>query len=117
MKGGEKYIRDAIPWFEKGIQLNRWNPYNYMNLGMCYHWLKEREKATEYFDKAHSLDPKGYYMLAMYGWHKVQTGELEAAREYFKRSVSYLHHAGENTFAKSYLEIVERRIAEQAVTP
>ncbi len=115
-KVGEKLVRAAIPWFERGIELNRWSPYDYMNLGMCYHWLKEGEKASELFDRALALDPNGSYVLAMYGWHKLQSGELEAARDYFKRSILYLHHAGENTFAKSYLEIVERRIAEQAVT-
>jgi Tfp pilus assembly protein PilF len=83
---------------------------------MCYHWLREREKAGELFEQALALDPNGSYVLAMYGWHKLQLGDLEGARQYFKQSVSYLHHAGENMFAKSYLEIVERRIAEQALT-
>ena len=115
-KEGEKLVRAAMPWFERGIELNRWSPYNYMNLGMCHHWLKEKEKAGELFERALALDPNGSYVLAMYGWHKLQLGELEGARDYFKRSVSYLHHAGENMFAKSYLEIVERRIAEESAT-
>ena len=113
---GEKLVRAAVPWFQRGIELNRWSPYNYLNLGMCYHWLKEREKAGELFERALALDPNGSYVLAMYGWHKLQLGELESARDYFYRSVVYLNHPGENMFAKSYLEIVERRIAEQAAT-
>jgi O-antigen ligase len=113
---GEKLVRAAIPWFERGIELNRWSPYNYLNLGMCYHWLKERDKAGELFERALALDPNGSYVLAMYGWHKLQLGELEAARDHFYRSVLHLNHPGENMFAKSYLEIVERRIAEQTVT-
>ena len=113
---GEKLVRAAMPWFERGIELNRWSPYNYLNLGMCYHWLKEPQKATELFERALVLDPNGSYVLAMYGWHKLQLGELESARHCFKRSVEYLHHTGENMFAKSYLEIVERRIAEEGVT-
>jgi hypothetical protein len=52
----------------------------------------------------------------MYGWHQLQMGNLQAAREHFYRSVLLLHHEGENDFAKSYLEIVERRIAEEALT-
>ena len=115
--GGEELVRAAIPWFERGIKLNRWSPYNYINLGMCYHWLKEPEKATENFEQARKMDPKGAYVLSMFGWHRLQLGELEGARDYFRESVNYLHHVGENDFAKSYLEIVERRIAEQPAKP
>lgn len=110
---GDKWIREAMDWFEKGIGLNRWNPFNYMHLGMCYHWLKEPAKATEYFDKALALDPKGYYMLAMYGWHKVQLGEWEESLKYFKESATNGWDQ-ENPIAKSYIEIVERRLAEKA---
>jgi tetratricopeptide (TPR) repeat protein len=102
-----------MPWFEKGILLNRWNPFNYMNLGMCYHWLKQREKATEYFDKALALDPKGYHMLRMYGWHKLQLGDLKAAEKYLQDSVTFAWNV-ENKEARSLLEIVQRRLAEQA---
>jgi O-antigen ligase len=109
----EKYIRESIPWFEKVVQLNRWNPYGYMNLGMCYHWLKEHEKATDYFEKAHTLDPRGYYMLTMYGWHKLQLGDLEAAQKHLKDSVVFAWNF-ENTDGKRLLEIVERRLAEKA---
>ena len=114
-ENGEALIRESMPWFENGIRLNRWNPYNYMNLGMCHHWLKEHEKATEYFEKAITLDPKGYYMLAMYGWHKLQLGELEAAEKHLKDSITFGWNV-ENPIAKSYLEIVQRRLAEQAVS-
>jgi len=112
-EGGERYIRESIPWFEKGIQLNRWNPYNYMNIGMCYHWLNEHEKATDYFETAHNLDPKGYYMLTMYGWHKLQLGDLEEAQKHLKDSVVYAWNF-ENKDGKTLLEIVERRLAEKA---
>ncbi len=110
---GERHVRDAMSWFEKGIALNRWNPYNYMNLGMCFHWLKQPDKATDYFEKAIGLDPKGYYMLAMYGWHKMQLGDLEAAQKLFQESVAFAWNQ-ENPIAKSYLEIVQRRLAENA---
>jgi hypothetical protein len=113
-EGWEKQIRAAIPWFERGIELNRWNPFNYMNLGMCYHKLKEPAKATEYFEKAIELDPKGYQILRMYGWHKLQLGDLQAAQKYFRESYTYCWE--NNDDAKTYLEIVERRLAESAQT-
>ncbi|HVK59751.1 MAG TPA: O-antigen ligase family protein [Candidatus Kapabacteria bacterium] len=114
--GGEELVRASIPWFEKGISLNRWSPYFYMNLGMSYHWLKETDKASQLFDKALAMDPNGYYTLSMYGWHQLQLGDLEAARQYFFRSHALQHLWGRNDFAKTYLEIVERRIAEQSAT-
>lgn len=114
-EGAEKQIREAIPWFEQGTKLNRWNPYNYMNLGMCYHWLKQPEKATGYFDQAIALDPKGYYMLAMYGWHKLQLGDLPAAEKHLKDSVTFAWNV-ENPIGKTYLEIVQRRLAEQPLS-
>ena len=113
--GGEKYIRESMPWFEKGIQLNRWNPFNYMNLGMCHHWLKDPEKATDYFEKAIALDPRGYHILAMYGWHKLQLGDLEGAQKYLKDSVTFAWNI-ENRDAKVLLEVVERRLAEKAAS-
>ncbi|MGZ8937581.1 MAG: O-antigen ligase family protein [Limisphaerales bacterium] len=116
VEGGEKMVRASMPWFERGKILNRWSPYNYVNLGLCYNWLGEREKAGEQFEQALRMDPNGHYVIAMYGWHKLQMGDLQGAREYFHRSVLLLHHHGENDFAKTYLEIVDRRIAEQALT-
>jgi O-antigen ligase len=116
-EGGEDLVRASIPWFENGIELNRWNPYYYLNLGMCYHFLKEPDKAAPFFQKALEIDPNGSFAVAMHGWHKLQLGDLHGAKDEFWRSIVLLHHTGRNEFAKSYHEIVERRIAEQAVTP
>jgi Tfp pilus assembly protein PilF len=112
---GEKYIQDAIAWFEKGVQLNRWNPFNYINIGMCYHWLTEHEKATPYFEKAIALDPKGYHVLAMYGWHKMQLGDFQAAEKYLKDSVASTWFLEQHE-AREWLEFVQRSLAEQAVS-
>jgi tetratricopeptide (TPR) repeat protein len=115
--GADELVRGSIPWFERGIALNRWNPYNYLNLGMSYHWLKEHDKAAPFFAKALEIDPNGSFAVAMNGWHKLQLGDLHGARDEFWRSILLFHHTGVNEFAKSYHKIVERRIAEQAVTP
>lgn len=109
--GWEEWANRAIRWFEKGLKLNPWNPYNDMNLGMCYDWLKEFDKANPHFDKALAMDPKGYYMLNMYGWHKLQQGNLEEAHKYFKESYSY--YWDDNPDAEKYLKIIETRLAEQ----
>ncbi|HEX7860035.1 MAG TPA: O-antigen ligase family protein [Verrucomicrobiae bacterium] len=110
----ENLIRAAMPWYERGIALNRWNPYNYLYLGMCLDWLKEHEKAAPHFAKAREIDPNGSYTVALNGWHKLQLNDLHGAKADFWHSIELLHHEGFNNLAKSYLQIVERRIAEQA---
>jgi O-antigen ligase len=66
-EGGEEWVRAGIPWFERGLELNRWNPYNYLNLGMTYHWLKKPEKAADYFRKALEVDPNSSYVVGLNG--------------------------------------------------
>lgn len=112
--GYEKLLQKAIPWLENSGKLNRWNPYVHMNLGMCYHWLNQRGKAADHFDRALALDPMSYYMLAMYGWHKIQLGEWHEARKYLDLSSRF--NWWDDHEGKKYLKIVERRLAEQTVT-
>jgi O-antigen ligase len=109
--GWEQLIEQAIPCFEAGIKLNRWNPYNYMNIGLCNDWLKRRDQATPFFDKSLELDPKNYYLLAMYGWHRMQFDDLEGAKKYFTES--YTYYWRDNPIAQNYLKIIERRLAEK----
>jgi tetratricopeptide (TPR) repeat protein len=106
--------REAIPWFEKGASLNKWNPFSYTNLGASYDWLKESEKAGPYFEKALALDPQGHYVLFWNGWHKVQIGELVEARKFFLDSYNFNHLDNED--AKNYVQIVDRMLAERAQT-
>jgi O-antigen ligase len=112
--GWEETTRQAIAWFEKATPLNKWNPFNYINLGVCYDWLGDHEKAKSYFDKALELDPKGHWVLFWCGWHKLQTGELAEARKFFLDSYNFYWQ--DNPDAKKYLEIVDKKLAEQAQT-
>jgi O-antigen ligase len=114
-EGWEPLIHEAIGWFEKAIPLNPWNPFNYTNLGICYDWLGDREKAGEYFGKALEMDPKGHWVLFWQGWHKLQGGELAAARQFFLDSYNF--NWQDNPEAKKYFEIVESRLAERAENP
>ncbi len=112
--GWENVTREAITFFEKGVALNKWNPFHFTNLGACYDWLREPEKGTEYFDRALALDPQGYWVLFWCGWHKLQLGELAEARKYFEKSFNLCWW--DNAEAKKYVEIVDRKLAEQPGT-
>jgi tetratricopeptide (TPR) repeat protein len=108
----EKWARQAIEWFSRGMRLNPYDPYCPMRRGMCLDWLGLHEEAAPFFRRAVALDPNNYYVLAHMGWHWVQTGDYAAARSWFERSL-LLHHGWHNPIASTYLEIVERRLKEQ----
>jgi len=112
--GFEAKLQEALVWFEKGMRLNRWDPYNYAYSGMCYTWLGEKQKASEMFEKSKELDPENYYLLSLYGWHLFQEGKLVEARGYFGKSLGYFGWSdGKNELARSYIDLIDRKLAEQ----
>lgn len=109
--GYQDLLKEAMRWFEIGMKLNRWDPEGFIKTGMCLHWLNEHEKAGEYFEKAYQLDKTSTYVLGYYGWHFLQIGDLEKARQYLAEGYSYYREG--NKMAKNYLDLVERLIAEK----
>jgi tetratricopeptide (TPR) repeat protein len=109
--GSEKLISEAVSWFQQGIRLNPYDPYNYMKLGMCLDWSGRHNEAGPYFEKAVQRDPNNYYVLAHQGWHLVQAGEYSAAKPWFERSLT-LQHPWHNPIARTYLAIVEQKLKE-----
>lgn len=110
-EGYEEVLRGAITWFERSARLNKWDPYALAYWGMCLHWLDDKERASELFDKALKLDPEGSYMMALYGWHLLQIGKLREAYEKLRLANAYLN--GRQELAANYLKILERRLAEE----
>ena len=76
--------------------------------------LDRQKESPKYFKRAQELDPNGYLTMAYLGRHYVELGNLAAARSYFERSMRLQWM--ENPIAESYLEIVNRRLAETAAT-
>jgi tetratricopeptide (TPR) repeat protein len=113
-QGGDDYRQlagEAMQWFEKGMRLNPWDPYNFIRYGMCLHWIGSHEKAEAYFKKAYKLDPNGFYTVAHMGWHYVQLEDWIKASEYFRRSWELNYQ--DNPIASTYLSLVTPRISEQ----
>jgi O-antigen ligase len=111
--GYEALIAEALAWFEKGISLNRYDPYNYMRYGMCLDWLGKHGEADPYFQKALQLDPNGYFVLAHLGWHSFQAKDYAKAKFWLERSLRIVS-AGENPIAATYLEYTNAKLAEGA---
>ncbi|MCX7721690.1 MAG: O-antigen ligase family protein [Verrucomicrobiae bacterium] len=114
--GNDNYAdlaRAAMSWFERVMRLNPHDPYGPMRYGMCLDWLGDHAQAEPYYRRAEELDPHGYFTLAHVGWHYVQAGNYAAARPWFERSRRL--QPRDNPIAVTYLELVKRRLLEQAI--
>jgi len=112
-QGGEDYqelAKTAMRWLKRSMELNPHDPYSVMRYGMCLHWIGQHAEAGPYFKRASELDPDGYYTLAHIGWHYVQLEDWATAKQWFERSLSLFWT--DNPIARSYLEIVNRKLAE-----
>ena len=112
-QGGDDY-RDlatrALKWFQRSVESNRYYPYSFVRYGMCLDWLGRHTEAESYFNQAAALDPNGYYTAANVGWHYVQLEDWATAKAWFEKSLSLNWIS--NPIARSYLQIVQARLAE-----
>jgi tetratricopeptide (TPR) repeat protein len=115
-EGGEGYrakAEEAIQWFEKAKNLNRFDPYPLIRYGMCLDWLDKHREAEPYFKKAEELDPNGSYTIGHVGWHYFQAADYERSRIYFQRSLELYWY--DNPIARAYLQILKSKIPEKTV--
>ncbi|HVY70312.1 MAG TPA: O-antigen ligase family protein [Verrucomicrobiae bacterium] len=109
-------LTEAMEWYQRGMKLNPWDPYNYLRAGMCLDQLGDHKGAQPMYDRAQELDPEGYFTLAHIGWHYVQLGDYAKAKPWFEKSLKLKIHDGldGNPVAYTYLKIVNERLAEEA---
>ncbi|MCP5516573.1 MAG: O-antigen ligase family protein [Verrucomicrobiales bacterium] len=100
---------EALKSFERGMELNRWETYNFIRAGMCLDWLGEPERATPLFERAVELDPNNHHVVMMRGWHEIQREDYAEARRWLNRSLEIWPWS--NFLARRYLLLVERRLA------
>jgi O-antigen ligase len=114
-EGGSDYeslAQEAMQWYSRGMKLDPYYAYNFLDYGMCLDWLARYDEAGTYFSRAEALDPNGYFTVAYLGWHYIQTGDDAAARACFNRSIRLGWN--DNDMARSYLEIVQNKLMENA---
>lgn len=102
---------EALSWFERSMKLNKWDPYSRLRYAMCLDWIGRMESAGNFFAQAYQLDPHGYYTVAHQGWHHVQLQDYLTARKWFERSLRL--NWEDNPMARTYLSIIDRRLAEE----
>ena len=107
----DRHARDALKWYQRVIDLNKWHVQARAEAGMCLDWLGQHDEATPYFQKALELDPNHWQTRAMMGWHEFQMDHFEKARDWmlesFKLNWTY------NSLAKTYLEAANKKIARE----
>ncbi|MFN7141332.1 MAG: tetratricopeptide repeat protein, partial [Limisphaerales bacterium] len=115
-QGDAKYreqAHEAMEWFRRGMELNRYLPYNYVRYGMCLDWVGEHDKARAFYDKALQVDPNNYFVASHMGWHYMQVEDYVNAKKWFERSWElYNNHMNRNPMPGVYLEIIHRRLHE-----
>src|SRR5713101_1539827 len=112
-QGGDDYrelAARALEWFRRSVESNRYYPYSFVRYGMCLDWLGRHAEAESYFNQAAALDPNGYYTAANVGWHYVQLEDWATAKAWFEKSLSLNWIS--NPIARSYLQIVQGKLAE-----
>jgi O-antigen ligase len=102
----------AMRWYARAMKLNPFDGYNYLGTGMCLDWLDRHAEAGPFYRRAESLDPNGYFTVANIGWHYFQVGDYLAAREWLERSLRL--EGNENFIGRSYLDLVEQKLVENA---
>lgn len=113
--GFEALARRAMDWFTLAMKLNPYDPYPPARFGMCLDWLGRTSESQSYFDRALKLDPNNHYIVALQGWHAIQLGDYANAKVWLEKSLRIRDNFKNlNSMAASYLEIVNRRLAEQA---
>ncbi|MFO1499116.1 MAG: O-antigen ligase family protein [Verrucomicrobiota bacterium] len=109
----------AMAWFERGTNLNQFDPYNYARLGMCLDWLDQTNRAGPYFAKAVELDPRNYYLQGLMGWHFFQLGDWLESKRWFEKAIFQAHWHPEMKLKRYetgiiYTNLIQQKLAEKA---
>ncbi|MBK7997646.1 MAG: O-antigen ligase family protein [Verrucomicrobia bacterium] len=112
--GYKELAGQAIQWFERGAQLNPYDPHGWIGKGRALDWLGKHDEAAASFKKAEALDPNGYYTAAYLGWHYFQISNYDVAKQWLEKSRSLMADAKVNPIPHSYLKEIAERLAAPA---
>jgi O-antigen ligase len=101
--------QQAITWFRRAADLNRYDPWAPLRLGMCLDWLGQTNEATPYFKRAAELDFNNHSVLAHVGWHYFQLENYAEAKRWLERSRDLLWDPAQNPIPHAYLAIINER--------
>ena len=102
---------EAMEWYARAMQLNRWDPLARIGYGQCLDWLDRHDEALPYFQQAVALDPNYFHTRGMLAWHYFQTGDFVAADEWNNKSIAMNWTA--NPQALAYRPLITRELDKQ----
>lgn len=108
----QERARQALEWYQRAIELNRWDELSHIRAGMCLDWLGRTSEAEQHFVSALEIDPNHWHSRAMMGWHEFQKENYPRAEEWFRKSL--LLNWTENPTAYAYLNLIEKTKREDA---
>ena len=82
----ENKYKEAAAAFESAISLNPRQWSYYLNLGLAYKKLDDKEKAKEAFSKARELNPDSYSTNKELAESLAKEGDFEEAKVYYRRA-------------------------------
>jgi len=88
-EGGENYgelATNAMVWFARGMELNRYDERNYLWMGWALDWVKRFDEARPMYFRADELDPNGYFTQSHVATHYRAIGDFAAALTWAERS-------------------------------
>ena len=86
--GYQDKAKEAIQWFARGMEVNRFDARLPLRLGMCLDWIGRPQESTPYFDLAGRLDPNNYYIALEEGRHYVALGDFDKAKSCILHSLT-----------------------------
>lgn len=105
---------EAIKWFDRGGQLNPYDPFYPLSKGLCLDWLKRPDEALACFQKAAQLDPNNVAVVNYLAWHYVQIRDYPRAKAIFLQAIKLKY---DDPFAHAYLRITEERLKDPLFAP
>jgi tetratricopeptide (TPR) repeat protein len=74
--------KQAMNWYEKAMELNPYDAYPPLAVGMCLDRLGHTLEAKPYFELAHRLDPHNEYVAREEGRHCIEIGDYATAKQW-----------------------------------
>ncbi len=109
--GYQAVAREAMTWYERGMKLNRWDPYSPMRYGMCLDWLDRHDEALPWYQKAVGLDPNHFSTRGMMAWHYYQVGDYFQAQKWNESSIQM--NWTSNPQALLYRDLIHKAMTEE----
>lgn len=103
---------EAIPYYQKALELNPNQPDVVVDLGVCYFQLEEYNKAKELFQQALTLSPNHVTALYNIGIVDIRTGNVEGLIEAWTKLIEVAPNSPQAIRAKQILDEAHQQVEE-----